>query len=176
MDWHTLDAQDMALWLTIGLARFAGLRRDEIANCRIGWIEKLNGAVSVSLRDRPEEKFWTKTGKPYRALVINSELANYLSAIADFGDPVGWIVPIPAVERARWFERTPQAWLRKHGVTSQKPLHRLRGLYADAVAELTRDSVAARLAGIKAAQDALGHTSSAVTESHYLTPDSPFRG
>ena len=74
------------------------------------------------------------------------------------------------VERSRWFEREPQKWLHAHGVGALKPLHRLRGLYADNVATLTRDAIAARLAGVRAAQEALGHTSSATTEAHYLTP------
>jgi integrase len=34
---------------------------------------------------------------------------------------------------------------------------------------LTADAVTARLAGVKAAQEALGHTTSATTERHYLT-------
>jgi hypothetical protein len=55
-------------------------------------------------------------------------------------------------------------------VTARKPLHRLRGLYADEVAKITVDAVTARLAAIKAAQEALGHTTSKTTEGHYLTP------
>ena len=33
------------------------------------------------------------------------------------------------------------------------------------------DAVAARLAGVKAAQKALGHTDSATTEAHYLSAE-----
>ncbi len=78
--------------------------------------------------------------------------------------------PPEGEDRGRWFERVPQAWLRAQGVTAKLPLHRLRGLYADQVAALTRDAVTARLAAIRAAQEALGHTTSATTERHYLTP------
>lgn len=53
---------------------------------------------------------------------------------------------------------------------AKKPLHRLRGLYADEVARLTQDAVAARLAGVKAAASALGHTNTATTERSYLSP------
>ena len=79
-------------------------------------------------------------------------------------DVANWI-------RHRWFIRYPQKWLHDHGVTAAKPLHRLRGLYADHIAKLTQDAVAAQMAAIRAAQSNLGHTSSATTERHYLTPD-----
>jgi ABC-type phosphate transport system permease subunit len=38
------------------------------------------------------------------------------------------------------------------------------------VARLTQDAVAARLAGIREASAALGHTTTATTINHYLTP------
>lgn len=152
---------DKRLWLTIGLARFAGLRRDEIAHARIGWID----GDSIALRDRPEENFWTKTGKPYRAQIINADLLEWLGALN--GD--GFIVPDTQEARAKWFETVPQAWLRSHGFAHRQPLHRLRGLYADAVAQLTADAVTARLAAVRAAQTALGHTTPAITEKHYLS-------
>lgn len=169
--WRALEDKDRNLWLTIGLARFAGLRREEIAACRFGWLEVSGPSVRIALRDRPEEGWWTKTGKPYRAEVIEPALAEYLSAAKSFELPDTWVVPDPAEDRGRWFERVPQAWLHEHGITAKKPLHRLRGLYADHVAELTRDAVAARLAGLKAAQENLGHTTSRTTEQHYMSPD-----
>ncbi len=52
-----------------------------------------------------------------------------------------------------------------------KPLHRLRGLYADDVAKLTEAAVRARMEGIQAASAALGHTSTATTVNHYLSHD-----
>jgi hypothetical protein len=78
--WPTWRKSDPALWLAVGLARFAGLRRDEIWHCRRTWIEDRDGTVFVVLRDRPEEKWQTKTGRPYRALVLNAELAAFLSS------------------------------------------------------------------------------------------------
>lgn len=163
--WRSLD--DRRLWLTIGLARFAGLRRDEIAHARVGWIE----GDAIALRDRPEENFWTKTGKPYRAVIINAELLQWLNLARGLNLPDSFIVPDPPCARAKWFIGAPQAWLRKHGFTHRQPLHRLRGLYADDVARLTADAVTARIAAVRAAQEALGHTTPAVTERHYLTAD-----
>lgn len=155
------------LWATIGLARFAGLRREEIAAARAGWLEVRGDSVVIVMRDRPEEEWWTKTGKPYKAQIIDAELAEWVRARGD-----GWLVPDPpdGSDRSRWFEREPQRWLRQW-IPTGKPLHRLRGLYADHVATLAADAVAARLAGIRAAQEALGHTSSATTERHYLSGD-----
>jgi integrase len=136
---------------------------------RGGWVEDRGGIVSIVLRDRPDEQFWSKTGKPYRAAVIHPGIADHLRGCMK--DPESYVVPgHPDHEtRLHWFRFAPQRWLKAHGITSQKPLHRLRGAYADAIAALTSDAVAARLAGVKAAQDALGHTSSKTTERHYLS-------
>lgn len=170
--WEALADNDPALWMAVGLARFAGLRREEISHCRVCWIEIVDGAVYIALRDRLEEQWWTKTGKPYRAQVIHPQLAEHLTALADFSAPDKMVADAPpTVDRADWFARGPQRWLREHGISGNKPLHRLRGLYADHIAKLTRDAVTARLASIRAAQKALGHTSSTTTEDHYLSED-----
>ena len=159
--WRALPAGS-ALWLTIGLARFAGLRREEISACRKSWI--VDGCIV--LRDRPEESWWTKTGKPYRAQITDPTLAAYLAAAE-----TDRIVPDPpgGEDRGRWFDRAPQQWLRPFMPGARKPLHRLRGLYADELARLTADAVAARLAGVRAASESLGHTTTATTERHYLS-------
>jgi integrase len=168
-DWPGLLRTDAALWLTIGLARFAGLRRSEIMACRGTWIEKRGGAVFVVLHDRPEEGFQTKTGSIYRAQVIDTDLADYLATIEKPDTPV---VKTPEhVDRLCWFSRAPQEWLQARGIVATKPLHRLRGLYADDIARLTADAVAARLAGVREAAKSLGHTTTATTERHYLTPE-----
>jgi integrase len=168
--WAGLRQSNLRLWLAVGLARFGGLRREEINASRGAWVEEHRGVVSIMLRDRPEEKFWTKTGRSYRAQIIHPELAEYLLGVKGSAAP---IVPDPPTgdDRGWWFERDPQEWLHANGIISKKPLHRLRGLYADHIANLTSDAVAARLAGIRAAQENLGHTNSSTTENHYLSPD-----
>lgn len=150
----------------IGLARFAGLRRDEISACRRDWIVEDRGAVYVELRDRPEQGFFTKTGAMYRALVVNDAYAAELLA-----RPEVYIVQMPPRIRSReeWFERKPQAWLKPYVGGAKKPLHRLRGLYADDVARITEEAVAARQAGIKAASEALGHSTTKTTTESYLS-------
>jgi integrase len=166
--WGSLQRDDLRLWLVIGLARFTGLRREEISACRAGWI--VDGFVE--LRDRPDDSFWTKTGKPYRAQILHPEFALWLRAFAESRPAGDFIVANPEDgERDRWFERVPQRWLRKQGVKAVKPLHRLRGLYADHIQKFAQDAVTARLAGIRAAQEALGHTNPTTTETHYLSTD-----
>jgi len=149
-------------WFAVGLARFAGLRSAEISAARPGWLV----GDSIELRDRPEEGFLTKTGKPYRALILRPELVEAIRAL-----PEGSFIVQPATaKRSEWFERDLPRLVRPFCPTAKKPLHRLRGLYADEVARLTQDAVAARLAGIREASANLGHTTTATTINHYLTP------
>jgi hypothetical protein len=149
-------------WFAVGLARFAGLRSAEIAASRPEWVV----AGAVELRDRPAEGFLTKTGKPYRAIILRPELVAAIAAL----QPGSFIVQPATAKRSEWFERDLPRLVRPFCPTAKKPLHRLRGLYADEVARLTQDAVAARLAGIREASAALGHTTTATTINHYLTP------
>jgi integrase len=161
--WRALPRD--GLYFAIGLARFAGLRRDEILHCRREWIVDAAGAVTVELRDRLDQGWQTKTGLPYSAPVIDPEFAAALLAV-----PAGSFVVQPdTTDRARWIERGPQAWCRTFvGQEVIKPLHRLRALYATALQERTRAAVLASLAGAEAAQHALGHTTQRTTRRHYL--------
>lgn len=160
--WRAMDERG-PLWLAVGLARFAGLRRDEVEHATAAWVQVDGDATYIVLQDRPTEGWLSKTGRKYRALVIDVELATVLRSC-----PAGYIVQPAAVDRSKWFAQAPQAWMRKY-TTARQPLHRLRGLYADAVARLTSDAITARLAGVKAASEALGHTSTKTTENHYLS-------
>ena len=122
------------------------------------------GVVSVELRDRPEDRYQTKTGRPYFAPILDADLAAVLSSIK----PEQLVVDPEGVARGYWFITVPQQWCRPYVSDVQKPLHRLRGLYAVDLRIRTRDAVAAALAGTKAASAALGHTSTEMTERHYL--------
>lgn len=150
------------LWFAIGLARFAGLRCAEIAAARTSWLLVEGKGVSVELRDRPEHGFYSKTGEEYTAPILDCELAAELQTLPD-----GKIIDASP----RWFKRTPQSWARQFTGAAKKPLHRLRGLYADDLAAVTRNAVLARLEGVKAAASALGHTNDATTRQHYLSSD-----
>lgn len=166
--WEDMEEDDLRrpLWLAIGLARFAGLRRSEIEHARRSWLVERKGRPYIELRDRPEENYLTKTGKPYRALILSDALAEKLKAVPD-GE---FLVPLPTHSRHNWFVAEPQAWVAQF-TSAPHPLHRLRGLYADQIKELTEDAVAAHLAGVKAASNALGHTNTKTTVNHYLSGD-----
>jgi hypothetical protein len=163
--WRDLRETDLPMWLAVGLARFAGLRRKEIEHATRAWIEGAESATYVVLKDRPDENWRTKTGRPYRALVLDADLAAALQAAPENKPLVN-----PATERrAHWFERELQLWLRPFVGDAKKPLHRLRGLYADQLSKLTEDAVAAKLAGRQEAARNLGHTSTKTAEKHYLS-------
>jgi hypothetical protein len=162
--WAKLKESNRPLWLAIGLARFAGLRRSEIEHCQGCWIIEEDGTVFVELRDRPG-LYLTKTGRIYRAAVIHAGLAEALRTVA----PGDFVVEPGAIDRHKWFESAPAEWSRSFTGDARKPLHRLRGLYADDIRKISEDAMTARLAAIRAASKALGHTSTATTVDHYLS-------
>lgn len=159
--WRRIEGSP--LWITIGLARFAGLRRDEIAAAQRHWIVERDGALQVELRDRPEDGWQNKTGQRYFSPILDATLAAAL-----LGAPPGLLVRPSCPDRRTWFEREPQRWMRQF-TAARQPLHRLRGLYADDVRRLSEASILARLQAVKAAADALGHTSPSTTVRHYLS-------
>jgi len=153
-----------ALWWTIGIARFAGLRKEEIANCRGGWLMNTEGVWCIEVRDRPEENYYCKTGFAGLSPILNAELIEALRSLS----PDGLAVPLTG-SRAQWFKATPQLWLRQFmGVKSDiaKPLHRLRAAYLEAVknTEMMRLQAEALKVTAKAAR----HTSDKTTRNHYL--------
>lgn len=179
--WKELRKIDEPMWMAVGLARFAGMRRDEIQHMTRAWIEIEGAAVYVRICDRPEEGWLHKTGEYYRAAVLDPDLAKALRDAAMTCGPMpgGDLIVQPKLKRPKgrpytrekWFKSIPQAWVKPFTGTAKKPLHRMRGLYLDDVAKLTEDAVKAKLAGVKAAAEAAGHTSTKTTEDHYLSND-----
>lgn len=160
-----VDHGSTAMRLTIGLARFAGMRQQEISACHRSWIVEDDTGVYVELRDRPDEGWTSKTGAMYRSLIVNDDFAAELLELKK-----GPIVKTPdGMSREHWFKHYPQEWLKPFTGDARKPLHRLRGLYADEVKRITADAIAAHLAGVKAASQALGHTNTRTTERSYLS-------
>ncbi len=161
--WKKLKETEPEMWLTVGLARFAGLRQSEILALRGKWIIKKGSAVYVRLQDRPEDGYQTKTGKPYSALVMDPDLAEYLAAMGEESSAV------PLLNTVKWIQRAPQQWLKPYTGDAKAPLHRLRGLYADHVRRETEQAILARQAATKKASQNLGHTSTKTTEDHYFS-------
>ncbi len=163
--WRKLREPDVDMWVTVGLARFAGLRQSEILACCGKWIVKKGAASYVEMRDREEDGYFTKTGRSYRALILDQQLAEYLHA----KEPESPVITTPT--RDRWIQKKPQLWLKPYVGSSKAPLHRLRGLYADHIKRETEDAILAHQAAIKAASENLGHTSTKTTTEHYTTND-----
>lgn len=158
-----LLAKDPLKWRAIMLARYAGLRAKEIRFARKSWLEKRNGAVGISISDRPEEGFMHKTGADYFAPILSSELVADLEALPD-----GLLVPVQG-SPDHFYKHACNAWLRKFIPLPNKGLHRLRALYLDHMKAAMASQILAEQEGIKAAQGAAGHTSSRTTTKHYLS-------
>lgn len=163
--WRGLRDVDPAMWVTVGLARFAGLRQSEILACRGKWVRRAGAVVYVDLRDREEDGYFHKTGRWYSAMVLEPGLAEYLLAVP----PDAPVLTHPTADH--WLKYEPQKWLKRFTGKADKPLHRLRGLYADHVKRDTEAAILARAEAIREASRNLGHTGTAVTLGHYLTPD-----
>jgi integrase len=168
--WGKLRGENIQMWLAVGLARFAGLRKCEIEGCRGTWIVQRGEGVAVLLMDRDNEDgrpdFRTKTGKIYYAHIIHPELADYLAALSKNESLRDQRI---ITQNQEWMIRHVQNWIRPFTGKTIKPLHRLRGLYADHIKRLTEDALRISQAGTAAASKALGHTSIATTEKHYLS-------
>lgn len=161
-EWEQLREKNLSLWVAVGLARFAGLRKNEIEACRGSWVVKRKGAVAIELRDREDENYLTKTGRIYYPYVLHAGLAEYLLTLAPDARAVGNV-------NQEWMTRFVPQWVRPFTGSAQKPLHRLRGLYADQIKAEREEAFLAHRAGVKAASEALGHTTTATTENHYLS-------
>lgn len=167
-EWMKLRDTNPAMHTVIGLAWFCGLRAGEVMFSRREWLVQENGFVRVVLRDRLAEGFRTKTGKLgscINGICLDEGFAQWL-----LDRPYGFLVAID-VDRRSFVWYTTNTWIRQFlpKSMSQKGLHRLRGLYADAIRERFSRELAAEAAGIKLASLALGHTNVHTTTNHYLT-------
>ena len=167
--WRGLKNTDIQLYTTIGLALHAGLRSSEIQAATRNWIETDGENVRVVVRDRPEENFFAKGGTKEDAwlagLVLDADFAQHLLGLQ------GKLVDIGNASSDWFFGHKANAWVRKFipKELDGKGLHRLRGLYADAIKLKFESQLLANRAGIDAARLALNHGTAAVTLQHYLT-------
>jgi integrase len=166
--WRALKQTDSKLYTAIGLALWAGLRAGEIAAAKRHWLEQEGVQLRVVLRDREEENFRTK-GKVnatwMSGLVIDMEFAAHLLSL-----PEGHLVPLQGRNKDYYFDSYCNTWVRQFITKemSQKGMHALRALYAQAVKERFGMQIMAHAASLEAARSALGHQSLATTINHYL--------
>jgi hypothetical protein len=165
--WPELRESDALKWRIVGLAWFGGLRKKEILACKGGWFIQKDGEVFVSLKDREDEGHEGKTGAIYKSPIRNPEFAAYLLTVPADQPVVGLI--------SQGCYRSAMIWLRQF-TNARTPAHRLRGRHAQAIKEETQAEELARLKGIQAAADALGHgKNTQTTIDHYLEPENVIR-
>jgi integrase len=154
---------DRPLWFALALARFAGLRKEEITACRGKWLVQHEGVWCIELRDRQKDGFFTKTGAHYFAMITHPALIEAMQSV-----PSEELAVSSALKnRTNWLDRAPQRWLRQFMDDDiSKPLHRLRAAY---LTSIRRDALI-RMQGqaVKEAASAGGHTSTNTTSRHYL--------
>ncbi len=160
--WATLT--DRALWFAIALARFAGLRKEEIGGCRGSWLVHHDGVWCLEIRDREADGWYTKTGAHYFAMITHPALIDALQTV-----PADDLVVGAISNRTNWLDRGPQSWLRPFmGTRAEiyRPLHRLRAAY---LASIQRDAlIEMQQAATRKAAEQAGHTQTTTTSRHYL--------
>ncbi|MEM6911040.1 MAG: hypothetical protein AAF555_05600 [Verrucomicrobiota bacterium] len=165
-DLETLATERPELYKTIALARYAGLRRSEIDAARTDWLQRTStGHTIIAISDRPAENYYHKTGHRYGPRILSDALVARLPT-----QPGQHLVtPDTPYARKTWTEREPQRWLRQYFPPSltKMPLHYCRFLHAEDVREQERQWILANESADKAAQHALGHTTSRTTRDHY---------
>jgi hypothetical protein len=161
--WAGLTDQ-RALWFAVALARFAGLRKEEIGGCRGGWLVRHDGVWCLEIRDRESEGWYTKTGAHYFAMITHPALIEALQAVPPDDLVIGAIS-----NRTNWLDRGPQQWLRPFMGTREeiyRPLHRLRAAY---LASIQREAlIEMQQAATRKASAQAGHTQTTTTSRHYL--------
>ena len=98
-------------------------------------------------------------------MVIDMEFAAHLLSL-----PEGNLVPLQGRNKDYYFDSYCNTWVRQFITKemSQKGMHALRALYAQAVKERFGMQIMAHAASLEAARSALGHQSLATTINHYL--------
>jgi len=127
----------------------------------------------VVVKDRPDEGFYAKGGTKddswLAGLVLDDQFAFDLLELKESG--YANIINLRPESREWFFGHTVNAWVRQFipRELDRKGLHRLRGMYADAIKLKFEAQILASRAGIDAARLALNHNTAAVTLQHYLT-------
>lgn len=152
---EALKESDPNAYIAFTLAMQAGLRKSEIANARVHWIE--DHIIHV----QPTEDYDTKNSHG-REIPINPACYELLSGMVADRPADEFILVGSATERTDAVFRRLSKWLADLGWThSQKRTHELRKWYGSQVA---------KLGGIHAAQHLLGHMDYSTTDRYYADP------
>tara|TARA_R100000808_G_C2148347_1_gene156480 strand:+ start:858 stop:1937 length:1080 start_codon:yes stop_codon:yes gene_type:complete len=152
---ESLKDSDPNAFIAFTLAMQAGLRKSEIANAKVSWIE--DHVVHV----QPQEDYDTKNSHG-REIPINPQCYSLLVSFLSNRKPDEYILEGNKTERTEDTFRRLNKWLADLGWThSNKRTHELRKWYGSQVA---------KLGGIHAAQHLLGHMDYSTTDRYYADP------
>ena len=142
------------------LAYIAGLRKSEIENAKVFWLE------DHEIKIQSSGDYLTKNGHD-REIPLPSDAYNELIEMTSAMGDDDYILNGTMTDRARKIPDRVRSWLAALGWTkeltgSNKKLHALRANYI---------SHMAKVAGIHVAQHLAGHADYSTTDRHYADPD-----
>ena len=150
-----LKLDDPNAHLAFTIAMQAGLRKSEIANARVNWLE--DHIIHV----QPTADYDTKNSHE-REVPLNPVTYELLTELLSGRNPDDYILTGGKSERTDGVFRRLNEWLADLGWThSNKRTHELRKWYGSQVA---------RIGGIHAAQHLLGHMDYSTTDRYYADP------
>jgi integrase len=133
----------------------AGLRKSEIANAKVFWLE------DQLIHVQPDGEYDTKNSHE-REVPINADTYRILLEVIGERGCDGYILTGHLTERTDNVFRRLNKWLADLGWThSDKRIHELRKWYGSQVA---------RIGGLHAAQHLLGHMDYSTTDRYYADP------
>jgi len=152
---ESLKDSDPNAFIAFTLAMQAGLRKSEIANAKVSWLE--DHVVHV----QPSGDYDTKNSYG-REIPINPQCYSLLVSFLSDRNSDEYILEGNKTERTESVFRRLNKWLADLGWThSNKRTHELRKWYGSQVA---------KLGGIHAAQHLLGHMDYSTTDRYYADP------
>jgi integrase len=150
-----LREDDPQAFICFLLAMQAGLRKSEIANAKVFWLE------DQLIHVQPDGEYDTKNSHE-REVPINADTYRILLEVIGERGCDGYILTGHLTERTDNVFRRLNKWLADLGWThSDKRIHELRKWYGSQVA---------RIGGLHAAQHLLGHMDYSTTDRYYADP------
>tara|TARA_R100000808_G_scaffold6651_1_gene19589 strand:+ start:4642 stop:5736 length:1095 start_codon:yes stop_codon:yes gene_type:complete len=151
-----LKQTDPQAYIAFLLASSAGLRRSEIANARMHWIE------DHQIHVQPDGKYDTKNSHE-REIPLATNIHQELVELTQGKSDDDYLLDGPALEREKSTPDRLNKWLAEQGWThTDKKMHELRKHYISQVS---------KIAGIHAAQHLAGHMDYSTTDRYYADPE-----
>lgn len=159
-----LKDTDPQLWVIYELARYGGLRSEEIQSIRRHWLEPRGKDFLIAIVQRDGRRDPSKAGfrpksRDRRVPIAGARVKSWLKALGDRGKHDLLIQARTETERMELIQRTACAWVAKYIPERTMRLHELR--------KQAGSEIATRENSVAAAAEFLGDTI-AVAERHYV--------